>query len=155
MGQTGRSFTTRFQEHKNAFKNNSHSSKYAKHLIEQNHILDSIQNTMQVLQYQNKGAHLNTYERFHIYMEYINKNHLNNEHTIFPNKLFDTLLKPHNTLKKTHPLRSSSGHTHHHHTTFNPANTTVTPFGRTHHTLNTHLWNTSATHQTDISVYNK
>jgi len=76
-----------------AFKNNSHSSKYAKHLIEQNHALDSIQNTMQVLQYQNKGAHLNTYECFHIYAEYIKENHLNDEHTIFQNKLFDTLLK--------------------------------------------------------------
>jgi len=73
----------------NAFKNNSHLSKYVRHLIEQNHTLDSIQNTVQVLQYQNKGAHLNTYERFHIYAEYINKNHLNDEHTIFPNKLFN------------------------------------------------------------------
>jgi hypothetical protein len=71
VGQTSRNFTIRFQEHINAFKNNSHSSKYAKHLIEQNHTLDSIQNTMQVLQYQNKVAHLNTYERFHIYAEYI------------------------------------------------------------------------------------
>ena len=67
---------------------------------------------MQVLQYQNKGAHLNTYERFHIYTEYINKNHLNNEHTIFPNKLFDTLLKPHNTLKKpTHLAPRAATHT--------------------------------------------
>jgi len=49
---------------------------------------------MQVLQYQNKGAHLNTYERFHIYAEYIKENHLNDEHTIFPNKLFDTPLNP-------------------------------------------------------------
>ena len=108
VGQTGSSFTTRFQEHKNAFKNNSHSSKYAKHLTEQNHTINSIQNTMQMLQYQNKGAHLNTYERFHIYTEYINKNHLNNEHTIFPNKLFDTLLKPHNPYKNPTHL----AHTH-------------------------------------------
>ena len=93
VGQTGRNFTIRFQEHINAFKNNSHLSKYAKHLIEQNHTLDSIQNMMQVLQYQNKGPHLNTYERFHIYAECIKENHLNDEHTIFLNKLFDTPLK--------------------------------------------------------------
>jgi hypothetical protein len=91
--QTGRNFTIRFREHINAFKNNNHSSKYARHLIEQNHTLDSIQNTMQVLQYQNKGAHLDPYERFHIYTEYVKENHLNDEHAIFPNKLFDTLLK--------------------------------------------------------------
>jgi hypothetical protein len=29
-------------------------------------------------------------------VEYINENHLNDEHIVFPNKLFDTLLKPHN-----------------------------------------------------------
>jgi hypothetical protein len=83
----GRNLTIRFQEDINVFKNNSHSSKYAKHLIEQNHTLDSIQNMMQVLQYQNKETHLNTYKRFHIYAEYISENHLNDEHTIFPNKL--------------------------------------------------------------------
>jgi hypothetical protein len=51
---------------------------------------------MQVLRYQRKGAHLNTIERFYIYAEYINNNHLNDDQTIFPNKIFDTLLKPHN-----------------------------------------------------------
>jgi hypothetical protein len=48
---------------------------------------------MQVLQRQNKGAHLNTLERFYIYAEYVNNNHLNDENTIFPNKIFDALLK--------------------------------------------------------------
>jgi len=37
MGQTGRSFILRFNEHKNAFKTNSHTSNFAKHLIEHTH----------------------------------------------------------------------------------------------------------------------
>jgi hypothetical protein len=55
----------------------------------------TIHNTMKVLQNQSKGAHLNTFGRFCIYVKYINNNHLNDDQTIFPNKIFDTLLKPH------------------------------------------------------------
>jgi hypothetical protein len=69
-------------------------SNYAKHTVEQSHSFGPIQDTMQILQYQNKGKHLNTIELFHIYAEYINNNHLNDEHTIPPNKIFDALLKP-------------------------------------------------------------
>jgi hypothetical protein len=50
---------------------------------------------MQILRLQNKGTHLNTIERFYTYTEYTNGNHLNDDSNIFPNKIFDTLLKPH------------------------------------------------------------
>ena len=50
---------------------------------------------MQILQLQNKGAHLNTLEWIYIYAEYTKNNHLNDDSTIFPNKIFDTLLKSH------------------------------------------------------------
>jgi len=95
VGQTGRSFATWFQEHKNAFRTARKSSNFAKHLIEHTHSFGPIHNTMQVLQLQNKGPHLNTIERFYIYAEYTKNIHLNNDSTIFPNKIFDTLLKPH------------------------------------------------------------
>jgi len=36
---------------------------------------------------------LNTIERFHIHVEFTANNHLNDEHTVFPNAIFDTLLK--------------------------------------------------------------
>jgi len=49
---------------------------------------------MQVLQ-QNKGAHLNTVEKYYIYTEYTKDNHLNDNQTIFPNNIFDTILNPH------------------------------------------------------------
>jgi len=50
---------------------------------------------MQILQWQNKGSHLNTVERFYVYTEYLNNNHLNDDHTILTNMIFEALLKPH------------------------------------------------------------
>jgi hypothetical protein len=82
--KTGRSFATRFREHKKAFRTASRSSNFAKHLIDHTHSFGPIHNKKQMLQLQNKGAHLNTLERFHIYTEYTSNNHLNNEVTSPP-----------------------------------------------------------------------
>jgi len=57
---------------------------------------------MQALKQQNKGSHLNTIERFYIYAEYLNNNHLNDDHTIFPNTIFEALLKPHQPYPPPH-----------------------------------------------------
>jgi len=54
VGQTGRSFTQRFKEHRNAFKSNRNKSNYAKHALEHLHPFGPIQDIMQVLQYQRK-----------------------------------------------------------------------------------------------------
>ena len=64
VGQTGRNFLTSFKEHKTAFRTNNQNSNYAKHLTEHTHAFGPIQDTMQILQRQNKGAHLNTTERY-------------------------------------------------------------------------------------------
>ena len=50
VGQTGRSFQIRFNEHKKVLQTNSHTSNYAKHLNEYTHPFGSSQNTMQTLQ---------------------------------------------------------------------------------------------------------
>jgi hypothetical protein len=49
----------------------------------------------EVLHYHKKGKHLNTIELFHIHAEYASNNHLHDSHAIFPNTIFDTLLKTH------------------------------------------------------------
>jgi hypothetical protein len=103
VGQNGRSFTARFKENINAFKTNSPTSNFAKHLIKQTHSFNSIHNTTQILQRHNKGAHLNTIERYYIYVEYTNNNHLNDEHTIFTNKIFGVLLNPTSHKPTPHP----------------------------------------------------
>ena len=94
VGQTDRNFATRFREHKNGFGTASRSSNFAKHLIEHTHSFGPIHSIMQILQLQNKRTHLNTLEPFHIYTEYTSNNHLNDDITVSPNKIFDTLVKP-------------------------------------------------------------
>ena len=95
IGQTGRNFNKRYKEHKNALKTNSHTSKYAKHILEQSHTFGPIHQTMQILQYQDKGTHLNTIERFFIYADFSKNNSLNDVHSISPYKIFEALLKLH------------------------------------------------------------
>jgi hypothetical protein len=63
VGQTGRNFLARFNEHKAAFRTNSQNSNFAKHLVEHTHSFGPIQDTMQILQRQNKQTYLNTIER--------------------------------------------------------------------------------------------
>jgi hypothetical protein len=70
-------------------------SSFAQHLHEQAHSFGLIDNMEQVLHHHKKGAHLNTVERFYIHAEYITNNHLNDNHSIFPSIIFDTLLKTH------------------------------------------------------------
>ena len=48
---------------------------------------------MQILHCHKKGPHLNTIERFHIHTEAIANNQINDDHTIFPNAIFDVLTK--------------------------------------------------------------
>ena len=67
VGQTGHNFRTRFNEHKRSFIHNNQTSKYALHLLEHSHTLGNVQDVMRVLQFQKKGIHLDTIERFHIH----------------------------------------------------------------------------------------
>jgi len=103
VGQTGRSFTQMFKEHRSAFKSNRNTSNYAKHASEHLHPFGPIQETMQVLQYQRKGTHLNTIERFFIYKAFSINNHLNDEFNITPNRTFEALLKPSNNSPTSQP----------------------------------------------------
>jgi hypothetical protein len=56
------------------------------------HTSGSIENTMQILNYQRKGPHLNIVEWFYNHKEASSYNQLNEEQTIFPNKTFDSIL---------------------------------------------------------------
>ena len=85
IGQTEMNFTIRDNEHKRAFRNNSHSSRFAQHLNEYIHSFRTINTTMQVLHFQKKCSHLNTIECFYIHIQVASNNHLNNSLTVFPN----------------------------------------------------------------------
>ena len=94
-GQTGRRFSIHYNQHKKAFHNNTHTCSFAQHLHEHAHSLGLIDKMKQVLHHHKKGAHLNTVERFYIHAKYITNNHLNDNQSIFPNIIFDPLLKIH------------------------------------------------------------
>ena len=77
VGQTGRQFSTRYKEYKTAWRNNSYTSNFAKHLIEEAHSFGPINKTMNIVHCHKKPAHLNTIEKFHIHTKFAKKNHLN------------------------------------------------------------------------------
>jgi hypothetical protein len=66
VGQTGINFTIRFNEHKYAFRTNSHTSKIAQHLIDQNHPFGTIHNTMQIIRHHKRTAPQHTRKIPHI-----------------------------------------------------------------------------------------
>jgi hypothetical protein len=47
---------------------------------------------MHILHFHKKGPHLNTTEWFHIHKETASHNHLNDEHTLTPNQIFNSIL---------------------------------------------------------------
>jgi hypothetical protein len=67
VGQTGRDFKTRYKEHINDIKSNKDKSRYALHILQENHEYGPIDKIMNILKLQSKGKHLDVYERFHIY----------------------------------------------------------------------------------------
>jgi hypothetical protein len=93
VGQTGRDFLTRFNEHKHSFRLNNNNSKYTAHILDNQHTFGQIQDVMQILQVQRKSPHLNTAEKFYIHKEAAKNNHLNDEHTVTNNRIFDTILQ--------------------------------------------------------------
>jgi hypothetical protein len=92
--QIRRQLYTRYKEHRSAFYNNSRTSNFAQLLQDNAHSFGPIDNIMKVLHHHKKGTHLNTIERFHIHIEHTAGNHLNDDHTNSPNRIFDALIKP-------------------------------------------------------------
>jgi hypothetical protein len=95
VGQTGRQFLIRYKEHERSFRDKNDTSRYAKHLNESGHSFGPIKDIMETLEFQRKGIHLNTMEKFHIHKELIKNNHLNDPQTMAPNPIFDMLANNH------------------------------------------------------------
>ena len=93
IGQTGRPFKTRFQEHLRDFKYNNRKSKFAQHLLDTQHSMDEMENTMDVIHITNKGRMMNTIERYYIYRETKLNNQINDRLTVQPNVIFETLVQ--------------------------------------------------------------
>lgn len=98
IGQTGRSFKKRFNEHIQALKSNNlttQKSTFAQHLLETNHEYKNMKENMKILQYGQKGEKLNIKEDFHIYKMFKEdpSNILNIRQTNKTNPIFEKIIK--------------------------------------------------------------
>ena len=62
VGQTGRPFHIRYKEHAREYKYATNKSNYAKHLLDNQHAIKSMEECMAVLHATRKGPMLNTLE---------------------------------------------------------------------------------------------
>jgi hypothetical protein len=67
IGQTGRSFKTRFKEHVSDIVNNRSKTGYSHHILSKGHERAHDINELEILEIQQKGSILNTLEKFHIF----------------------------------------------------------------------------------------
>jgi hypothetical protein len=91
VGQTGRTFNTRYKEHIHAIRSNDANSGYSNHIFSTGHTYGTITDNMDVIRRGRKGRHLNTLERYHIYKISRNNLHMNNTHIETHNPIFQTV----------------------------------------------------------------
>jgi hypothetical protein len=91
IGQTVRSFHKSFQEHYRDFKYNNYKSKFAEHLLENQHSIGHIKDIMEILCTTIKGHLMDTLERFYVYKETCNNNQINDKDTVKSNAIFDII----------------------------------------------------------------
>jgi hypothetical protein len=93
MGQTGRLFRTKFSEHFRDFKYANQKSKFAQHLLENNHSIGPFDSITEVLRSTNKGKLMDTLEKFHICKVTRENIQINDKNTSKPNVIFDTIIR--------------------------------------------------------------
>jgi hypothetical protein len=93
IGQTGRSFYTRYKEQIQDYNLSYRKSQFAKHLLELNHPLGTLQQTMSILHTTKKGRMLNTIEKYYIHEETYYDNQLNDRATVTPSIIFYMILR--------------------------------------------------------------
>ena len=71
----------------------THKSKFAQHLLENNHSIGPIDSIMEVLHYTRKGKLMDTFERFHIYKETRENIQINDKNTSKPKVIFDVMIR--------------------------------------------------------------
>jgi hypothetical protein len=70
VGQTGCTFTNRYNEHVKYIRSNNDITDYSPHILNTGHAFGKLQDTLKNnLKLQRKDPHLKTLEKFHIYKE--------------------------------------------------------------------------------------
>jgi hypothetical protein len=67
VGQTGRTFNTRYEEHIHNIRSNNSNTGYSNHILNTGHTYGTMQDTMETITLRRKGKYLNTLEKYHIY----------------------------------------------------------------------------------------
>jgi hypothetical protein len=75
------------------YETKSSKSLFAKHPIDSNHQLYSMENSLTILSHQQKGTKMNTIEQYHIYKIPKKGNQLNEQFTEKQNPIFEAILK--------------------------------------------------------------
>jgi hypothetical protein len=98
IGQTGRSFNTRYKDHIRTIRHNNDTSTFAQHILNAGHTYGSIQDTMDIVHIARKGMYMNNIEKYHTYRTY-KQNKLMNEITVdLHNPIFEVICN-HSPLK--------------------------------------------------------
>ena len=93
VGQTRRSFRTKFQEYYRNFRHNNAKSNFATHFLENQHSLGIINDIMNILHITKRGRAMDTIERYHIYKETKNGAQINDKNTMKPNTIYETIIQ--------------------------------------------------------------
>jgi hypothetical protein len=67
VGQTGRTFNTRYKEQIHDIRSNNSNTGYSNHILNTEHTYGTVQDTMEIITLGKKGKYLNALERYHIY----------------------------------------------------------------------------------------
>jgi hypothetical protein len=123
IGQTGRTFRTRYKEHIRDIKINRQKSRFAQHILNTTHNYGTMEQTMTILHPKKKGKMLNALENYHIYELTKENLQMNEALTDGHNQIYEILIKtksgtqtftinpPPPALKPTPPL-SPTLHSH-------------------------------------------
>jgi hypothetical protein len=68
IGQTGRTFHTRYKEHIHAITSNNGNCRHSNHILNTGHIYGTMTDTVDVIKIEKKGKHLDTLEKCHTYI---------------------------------------------------------------------------------------
>jgi hypothetical protein len=93
VGQTGRQFKARFKEHIHAIKGHKDTSMFAQHILNTGHAYGGTEDAMKILHKIEKGAHMNTLEKFYIYEISKQGIQINDTCTDIINPVFEILTK--------------------------------------------------------------
>lgn len=67
VGQTGRTFSTKYKEQVQDIKSNNSNSEYSNHILYTGHTCGTIEDTMEIITVGRQKVYLNTLEKYHIY----------------------------------------------------------------------------------------